>query len=53
MDLYLRMTAADEMFVELYKKVLVQSMRYFWPNNNSMVVVLDQEKSHDHEFGDS
>ena len=52
MDLYLRMTAADEMFVELYKKVLVQSMRYFWPNNNSMVVVLDQEKSHDHEFGD-
>ena len=50
MDIYLRMTTASEKFVKFYDKVLVQSMYYFWPDNFSMVVVLDNERARDHEF---
>ena len=53
MDLYLRMTTVNPLFVKLYKSVFVQSMRYFWPDNYSIVVVLDQEKTEDHIFGDT
>ena len=50
MDLYLRMTSSKQ-FVKFYDKVLVQSMYYFWPDNFSMVVVLDNENHRDHQFG--
>ena len=51
MELYLRMTSIAPTFVNLYENVLVRSMRYFWPDISSMVVVLDQEKPKDHVFG--
>ena len=50
MDLYLRMTSSKHL-VKFYDKVLVQSMYYFWPDNFSMVVVLDNENHRDHQFG--
>ena len=53
MDLYLRMTTENSIFTKLYQGVLVQSMRYFWPVNVSMVVVLDHEREEDHVFGDN
>ena len=53
LELYLRMTSHKRIFVKLYKNVLVQSIRYFWPDIVSMVVVLDQEKPEDHAFGDA
>ena len=53
MELYLRMTASYPQLNELYRSVLVQSMQYFWPDITSMVVVLDNEKSVDHEFGNA
>ena len=53
MELYLRMTASYPLLNELYKSVLVQSMQYFWPDITSMVVVLDNEKFVDHEFGNA
>ena len=53
MELYLRMTTVNPLLVKLYERVLVQSMQYFWPDNFSMVVVLDEEKPEDHAFGDA
>ena len=53
MELYLRMTASYPQLNKLYRSVLVQSMQYFWPDIKSMVVVLDNEKSVDHEFGNA
>ena len=54
MDLYLRMTSVDPASVQLYERVLIQSMRYFWPDiNSTMLVVLDQEKSEDHVYGNT
>ena len=53
MELYLRMTASYPLLNELYRSVLVQSMQYFWPDITSMVVVLDNEKFVDHEFGNA
>ena len=53
MDVYLRMTGRVPIFRMFYNNVLVQSMRYFWPDISSMVVVLDQEKPDDHEYGDT
>ena len=51
MELYVRMTSSVPALSKLYKSVLVQSLRYFWPDVSSMVVVLDQENSKDHELG--
>ena len=51
MDLYLRMTGRVPIFRMFYNNVLVQSMRYFWPDISSMVVVLDQEQPDDHKYG--
>ena len=51
MELYLRMTSTVPILTNLYENILVRSMRYFWPDISSMVVVLDQEKSEDHVFG--
>ena len=51
MAIYLRTTTTRPIFIKLYDSVLVQSMKYFWPDNYSMVVVLDQEKPEDHVFG--
>ena len=53
MDIYLRMTTASPILIKLYERVLVQSMKYFWPDSYSMVVVLDQEKPEDHVFGNT
>ena len=54
MALYLRMTSTDPKIIQLYERVLVQSMRYFWPDfNSTMVVVLDQEKQKDHLYGNA
>ena len=53
LELYLRMTSHKRIIVKLYKNVLIQSIRYFWPDITSMVVVLDQEKPEDHAFGDA
>ena len=41
MDLYLRLTTAKPALSRYYESLLVQSMRYFWPDNFSMVVVFD------------
>ena len=51
MELYLRMTSTVPMLINFYENILVRSMRYFWPDIPSMVVVLDQEKPMDHVFG--
>ena len=53
LDLYLRTTAARPLFIKFYEKVFAQSMRYFWPDKFAVVVVLDDEKSKDHEFGEA
>ena len=39
MDLYLRMTSAVPILINFYENVLIQSMRYFWPDVSSMVLV--------------
>ena len=51
MDIYLRMTSARPKLINFYDNVLVRSMSYFWPDANSMVVVLDRERSEDKRFG--
>ena len=51
LELYVRMTSTVPLFINLYENILVRSMRYFWPDISSMVVVLDQEKPEDHVFG--
>ena len=51
MVVYLRMTSAVPQFINFYENILVRSMRYFWPDISSMVVVFDQEKVTDHVFG--
>ena len=53
MDLYLRMSTMKRSLPRYYETLLVQSMRYFWPNNFSMVVVLDDERSEDHLFAET
>ena len=52
LELYLRMTTAKPSLQRYYESLLVQSMRYFWPDNFSMVVVLDYERHEDHLFAD-
>ena len=53
MEIYLRMTSANQHLVNFYDNVLVRSMSYFWPDNFSMVVVLDQERSEDKKYGNA
>ena len=53
MDLYLRMTTVVPTLPRYYETLLVQSMRYFWPDNFSMVVVLDYERHEDHLFAET
>ena len=53
MDLYLRFTTAKPTLPRYYESLLVQSMRYFWPDHFSMVVVLDNERQEDHSFAES
>ncbi|KAL3856468.1 hypothetical protein ACJMK2_011222 [Sinanodonta woodiana] len=48
LELYRRMSSA---FLELYDNVVLPSLKYFWPGNVSIVVVLDQERPQDHELG--
>ena len=52
LELYLRMSTANPTLPKFYASVLVQSMKYFWPDNVSMVVALDSERGPDHVFGD-
>ena len=53
MEVYVRMTSAIPIVSKLYERVLVQSMQYFWSDITSMVVVLDNEKTQDHDFGNN
>ena len=53
MEMYLRMTTSNETLPMFNERLLVQSLRYFWPDNPSIVVVLDNENLEDHAFGDS
>ena len=53
MELYVRMTSVIPIVSKFYERVLVQSMKYFWSNITSMVVVLDNEKPEDHDFGNT
>ena len=53
MDIYLRMTSANPKLVNFYDNVLVKSMSYFWPDNFSMVNVLDKERNEDKQFGNA
>ena len=48
--IYLRMTTVNDIFPKLYNSVLVQSIRYFWPELRSLFVVLDDERIEDHDF---
>ena len=52
-ELYLRMTTAKRILTQFYESTLVQSMKFFWPANFSMVVVLDKERQEDHVFGEA
>ncbi|KAK3609009.1 hypothetical protein CHS0354_019823 [Potamilus streckersoni] len=47
LELYLRMSSR---FLDIYDNVLLPSLRYFWPGNVSIVVVLDQESAQDQEL---
>ena len=50
--LYLRLTSGDR-WVSEFKDVLVRTMRIFFPKDRAkLVVVLDDEKKEDHEFGE-
>ena len=53
MELYLRMSTVNQALPKFYESVLVQSMKYFWPTNFSMVMVLDKERPADHTFGNT
>ncbi|KAK3580293.1 hypothetical protein CHS0354_023532 [Potamilus streckersoni] len=46
-ELYLRMYSND---YRNYKTMVTRSMRYYWPGNASMVVVLDSENEEDHKL---
>ncbi|KAL3873178.1 hypothetical protein ACJMK2_036326 [Sinanodonta woodiana] len=48
LELYLRMYHGD---LKKYKNYLIRSMRYFWPGNVSMVIVLDAENAEDRKLG--
>ncbi|KAL3872446.1 hypothetical protein ACJMK2_040372 [Sinanodonta woodiana] len=50
MDIYLRMTSGKP-FYYYYRALLTRSMKYFWPGNVTMVVVLDNESANDHQLG--
>ena len=48
---YVRMTHSPR-YSEEYRRILIQSMRLFVPNNAArLVVALDNEKASDHKFG--
>ena len=53
MDLYLRLTTAKQALLRYYESLLVLSMRYFWPDHFSMVVVFDNERQQDHSFAEN
>ena len=53
MDVYLRMSTVKPLFPRLYEDILVQSIRYFWPDLTSLVVVLDNERHEDHIFAEN
>ncbi|KAL3856599.1 hypothetical protein ACJMK2_011334 [Sinanodonta woodiana] len=48
LELYLRMTSK---FTKQYYDFLLPSLRYFWPGNASLVIVLDEENPQDKELG--
>ncbi|KAK3607568.1 hypothetical protein CHS0354_011104 [Potamilus streckersoni] len=48
LELYLRMSSK---FLNKYDSFLLPSLRYFWPGNVSIVVVLDAENAKDKELG--
>ncbi|KAL3864892.1 hypothetical protein ACJMK2_006539 [Sinanodonta woodiana] len=48
LELYLRMSSK---FLDKYTNILLPSLRYFWPGNVSIVVVLDEESAKDKELG--
>ncbi|KAK3607570.1 hypothetical protein CHS0354_011107 [Potamilus streckersoni] len=48
LELYLRMSSK---FLDKYESFLLPSLRYFWPGNVSIVIVLDEENAHDKELG--
>ncbi|KAL3873294.1 hypothetical protein ACJMK2_036430 [Sinanodonta woodiana] len=50
LDLYLRMFHKQ---VGRYDTILVPSLRYFWPGNVSLVIVLDNESAEDHKVGEN
>ena len=52
-DVYVRMSTVNPILPMFYDKVLVQSMKYFWPDISSMVVVLDNERQEDHKFAEA
>ena len=47
---YLRMTTAETIFPNFYNSIVVQSIRYFWPELRSLTVVLDDDRPEDHRF---
>ena len=47
---YVRMTTANKLFPKWYETIVVQTIRYFWPELRSLYVVLDDERREDHEF---
>ena len=53
LEIYLRMTSANQKLVNFYDNVLVRSMSYFWRDHCSMVVVLDKERSEDTKYGNA
>ena len=53
MDVYLRMSTVNTLFPKLYDSVFVQSIRYFWPELKSLLVVLDDDRKEDHTFAET
>ncbi|KAL3856646.1 hypothetical protein ACJMK2_011374 [Sinanodonta woodiana] len=49
-ELYLRMNSK---FLKQYNDYLLPSLRYFWPQNVSIVVILDEESTQDKELARS
>ncbi|KAK3607571.1 hypothetical protein CHS0354_011108 [Potamilus streckersoni] len=50
LELYLRMGSR---FLKQYNDYLLPSLRYFWPRNVSIVVILDEESAQDKELAKS
>ncbi|KAL3856472.1 hypothetical protein ACJMK2_011226 [Sinanodonta woodiana] len=48
LELYLRMSSK---FLDKYDNILLPSLKYFWPGNVSIVVVLDEESAEDKDLG--